>query len=527
MAPLSAVAVAGALERESRRIDQELAARADAKRIADESEFLRVEKETCENSLYAFFLQAWRVLEPTTELSTNWHLEYISEWLEEVTDGKVRRIIINVPPRSLKSTLVTICWPVWEWLKKPSKRKMFASYSQTLSSEHSMARRRLIESDWFQKHWGDRFTLNNDQNQKNYFKNYKTGHMFATSTGGTATGMGGDDVVIDDPHNTKQGESEAQRESTLQDIDKGLTTRLNNPKKGAIVLVMQRLHEQDATGHILAKGIKGLVHVCLPTIAEQHEVITFPRSGRTVERLPGTLLHADRVGEPEVAQAKLDLASYGFAGQHQQRPAPAEGGLLKRGDWQRFDPSYPPKFSKIIQSWDLRFKRTTTERMRKGLRGDYVVGVVLGVSGSSIYLIDVVRGLWGFKDSRKAMVKLSAKWPQAWGKLVENKANGPALVDLLGSKVQGLKLIEPQGDKMQRVEAILPLHEAGNLFVPLEGSTPWVDAFIDECAGFPTASHDDQVDAFTQGVIHLRDKGLQRLRAMAGMGSGAGSADAA
>jgi predicted phage terminase large subunit-like protein len=476
-----------------------------------------LERELSEKSLYEFFKASWPILEPTIPLSDNWHLELIAEYLELVTERQIKRLIINVPPRSLKSTLVTIVWPVWEWLSNPSKRKMFASYAQTLSTEHSMARRRLIESDWFQSRWGDRFKLLTDQNAKHYFKNNHTGHHFSTSVGGTATGMGGDDVVIDDPHNTKQAESEAERTTTLNDIDKGLSTRLNDPKTGAIVWVMQRLNEKDATGHALEQNIEGLVHVCLPTIAEQYEEIIFPKSKQKKIRQPGEFLHPDRMGPVEVDIAKRTLGSYGFAGQHQQRPSPAEGGLLKRATWQRFDPRHPPKFEKLIQSWDLRFKRTTSEQDRKGPRGDYVVGGILGKIGAKIYLLDVVRGLWGFGDSKLALLKLAEKWPLAYAKLVENKANGPALVDDLGGGVQGLRLVEPQGDKLQRVEAIVPLHEAGNLYVPEEGSTPWVDAFVEECASFPNAAHDDQVDAYTQGVIHLRDKELERLKALAGM----------
>ncbi len=480
-------------------------------------EQLKRHKERLEKNLYPFFVEAWPILEPTFELRTNWHLELIAEYLELVTIRQIRRLIVNVPPRSLKSTMVTIVWPVWEWITNPSKRKMFASYAQTLSTEHSMARRRLIESDWFQSHWGERFELLTDQNAKHYFKNNHTGHHYSTSTSGTATGMGGDDVVIDDPHNTKQAESEAERSSTLNDIDKGLSTRLNDPKTGAIVLVMQRLHQEDATGHMLEQAVEGLTHVCLPTVAEHYEKIVFPRSGRVVERQPGDLLHPDRIGPAEVEDAKKVLGSYGFAGQHQQRPSPAEGGLLKRANWKRFDPECPPKFDKIIISGDLRFKRTTSEQDRKGPRGDYVVWIVLGKIGAKVYALDMERGLWGFGDSKAALLRLAKRWPSAYAKLVENAANGPALVDDLGGDVGGLMLVRPVGDKMQRVEAVLPGHEAGDYYAPEQGSVSWVDSFIDECASFPNASHDDQVDAWTQGCIYLRNVGFEKLRALAGM----------
>lgn len=475
----------------------------------------------CEESLYRFFLSAWKVLEPATDLYSNWHLELMCEHLEEVTAGKIQRLVINVPPRSLKSTIVTICWPVWEWLRRASKRKMFASYSQTLSTEHSIARRRLIESDWFQARWGERFLLSDDQNTKHYFKNDSYGHMFATSTGGTATGMGGDDVVVDDPHNTKQAESEAERTTTLNDFDKGLMTRLNDPKKGAVVVVMQRLHESDVTGHLLAKKIPGLVHLCLPTIAEKNETITFPRSLRKVVRRTGDLLHPERLGEKEVTQAKLDLGSFGFAGQHQQTPAPEAGGLLKTANWRRYHPSdRPEQFDQVALSWDMRFKRTTSEQSKN--KGDYVVGVCLGMIGSKIYLLDIVRGLWGFKDSLDQVVALSKRWPDAMSKYVENKANGPGIVDALEDEVPGLTLVEPKGDKRQRVLLTVPAHEAGNLWIPEAGHVFYdgetIDDFVRECAMFPSAQHDDRVDAYTQGIIELQGSGYNYLRIMAGMG---------
>lgn len=473
----------------------------------------------CEDSLYRFFLAAWKVLEPTTPLYSNWHLELMAEYLEEVTAGNIRRIIINVPPRSLKSTLVTICWPCWEWIKNPSERYMFASYSQSLSTEHSMARRRLIESEWYSSRWGSNYGLLEDQNAKHYFRNDGAGHMFATSTGGSATGFGGNRVIIDDPHNTKGAESDAERTTTLNDIDKGLMSRFNDPKTGVLALVMQRLHEEDATGNILKKDLPGLVHVKLPTEATENQTIIFPRSGRVVHRKTGELLHPERMGPDEVAAAKKLLGSFGFAGQHQQEPAPLEGGILKVDNWQRYTPALlPEQFDQIVQSWDMRFKKTTSEQAKN--KGDYVAGVVLGIKGSRTYLLDLTRGLWGFKDSRDQVVLMSGRWPHAVQKFVENKANGPGIVDALEEEIAGLTLIEPKGDKMQRAMLTVPYHEAHNLFIPEKGhvfsSGVCVDDFVTECAKFPNGKNDDMLDAYTQGVIELHSGGLAFLRAMAG-----------
>jgi predicted phage terminase large subunit-like protein len=490
---------------------------------------LEIEQDyrACEKSLYRFFLSAWSVLEPNTPLYTNWHLEYVCEQLEQVTQGKTRRLIINVPPRSLKSTIATICWPVWEWISRPWERFMFASYSQALSTEHSMARRRLVESDWFRRRWGHLFSLEDDQNAKHYFKNDRTGHMYATSLGGSATGFGGNKILVDDPHNTKKAESDVERQQALEDFDKGLTSRPNDPKTGAIVVIMQRLHQEDLTGHLLKKNIPGLVHVCLPTIAARNEDLIFPISGRIISRRTGDLLHSERLGPAEVAQAKLDLGSFGFAGQHQQEPAPLEGGLLKVANWRRYTPAdLPKRFDRVVLSWDMRFKKTTSELAKN--KGDYVAGVVLAQKGARIYLLDVIRGLWGFKDSRSALQWLAARNPDAISKYVENKANGPGIVDDLEETIVGLTLVEPKGDKMQRVQLTVPYQEAGNLWLPADGHT-FSDSgiggakpltagdFIKECAVFPNGSNDDMLDAFTQGVLEIMQSGWQYLRDMAGV----------
>lgn len=461
-----------------------------------------------EQSLYEFYKQAWSVLEPTTPLSENWHLEYIAEHLEQVTHGEITRLIINVPPRSSKSTLATIVWPVWSWIAQPSKRWMFASYSQGLSSEHSVARRNLITSDWFVERWGRVFSLTEDTNRQNEFANDKTGRMFATSVGGTATGKGGDVIVIDDPHNTRQAESEAERTTTLRDADLGLSTRLNDPRTGAIVLIMQRLHEQDLTGHWLTQNPGLYTHIKLTSEAEHDETFVFPCSKRIVTRKAGELLQPSRQGAKELAEAKLTLGARGYAGQHMQRPAPAGGGLLLTKFWRRFTPRPSDDYEQVIQSWDLRFKEGKDS-------GDYVVGCVVGVRGPNRYLLDLVRGRWSFKESCDALHTLSAKWPQSDAKIVENKANGPALVSQLADSIPGLILVEPQGGKFERAQAMTPFLEAGNLWIPEDNYAPWVGDFVHECEQFPAGAHDDCVDSFGQAINYLRGASLEYLRVMA------------
>lgn len=445
-----------------------------------------------ETSLFHFFQAAWSVLEPGRPIELNWHQELICEYLELVSHGTIKRLLINIAPRSLKSTLVTICWPCWEWLQHPGLRYLCLSYAQTLATDHSKARRKLIQSDWYQRGWGERFYLAGDHNLKTQFENNYRGLMFSASVGGVL-GFGGDRLIVDDPHNPEQAESNLQRASTIGDFDDATGTRLNDPKSSAIVVVMQRLHYQDISGHVLA-DVGGYEHLCLPTEAEERTTIVFPHSGRKQTRQPGEFLHPLRFGPQESERAKRTLGSYKYAGRYQQRPTPAEGGLFKRHWWQ-FYANAPPLYDLILMSWDCTFKGKDTS--------DFVVGQVWGKLGPNCYLLDQVRDRMGIELTLRAIEAQARKWPDASAKLVEDAANGPAVIELLRRKVPGLLAVQPQGGKEVRANAILPYVEAGNVFIPNASVASWAPDFIEECASFPLGTHDDQVDAMTQALTYL------------------------
>lgn len=395
----------------------------------------------------------------------------------------------------MKSLAVAVFWPAWEWIDHPERRWLFAAYAESLSLRDSIKCRRLIESPWYQKRWGDRFAMADDQNAKGRFENDKTGYRLATSVGGAATGEGGDRVVVDDPHNVKEAPSAAMRESVLAWWDQVMSTRLNDPKTGAKVIVMQRLHEADLSGHVLAQG--GYEHLCLP--AEYEGPKMFTAIGWSDPRVePGELLWPERFGAQELAEMKRALGSYGAAGQLQQRPSPAEGGIFRR-DWWRFYDAPPALFDELIQSWDMTFKRADDN--------DFVAGQVWGRKGADCYLLDRVKERMGFVETQRAVRNLTAKWPDATAKLVEDKANGPAIIDSLGRDIGGLIPVEPDGGKEARAAAVSPMIEAGNVWLPSPKNAPWVTDFIEECAAFPNAAHDDDVDAMTQALRRLSHAG--------------------
>ena len=450
-----------------------------------------IEQERAERRLREFVRQAWHVVEPATAFVPGWHLDAICEHLEAVTAGQILRLLICMPPRHMKSLGVCVFWLCWEWIRHPERRWLFASYAAALAIRDSVKCRRLMESPWYRSRWGDRFVLTSDQNEKSRFENDKTGCRIALGVGGAATGEGGDRVVVDDPHNIREAESDTIRQGTLDWWDQVMSTRLNDPKRGAMVIVMQRVHENDLAGHVLQQG--GYEELKLPAEYEGSQQVT-SIGWRDPRREPGELLWPQRFGQEEVEALKRTMGSYAAAGQLQQRPSPAEGGILKR-HWWKFYREAPRQFSEIIQSWDCTFKDTRTS--------DFVVGQVWGRKGADKYLLDQVRDRMDCPATIQAVKRLSEKWSQAKTKLVEDKANGPAVIATLKHEIAGLIAVNPAGGKEVRAHAVSPQIEAGNVYLPDPMIAPWVGGFIDECAAFPNGAYDDQVDAMTQALVWL------------------------
>jgi hypothetical protein len=212
---------------------------------------IEIEAEQAARHLREFVRQAWPVVEPSTPFVSGWHIDAIVEHLEAVSLGQIRNLLINVPPRHMKSLLVSVFWPAWEWIRWPQRRWLYSSYGAQLSIRDSVKCRRLIESPWYQARWADRFALTSDQNTKGRFDNNRSGYRLSTSVGGSATGEGGDRIVCDDPNNVKEVESDSVRKTTNDWFDVVMSTRVNDPKTAAKVVVMQRCHQQDLSGHLL------------------------------------------------------------------------------------------------------------------------------------------------------------------------------------------------------------------------------------------------------------------------------------
>jgi predicted phage terminase large subunit-like protein len=475
-------------------------------------------KRMAEASLSEYSKQAWKVVEPATKYIHNWHIDAIAEHLTAVTDGQIKRLLVNIPPRCEKSLNGSVFWPTWVWgpKGKPYIRWLFISYAESLSIRDSVKCRNVINSAWYQRNWGDIYKLAGDQNEKRKFKNDKTGERIASSIDGTNTGEGGDIIVIDDPHNVRDGESEAIRESTVITFKEVIPSRLNDPKTGAIVVFMQRVHDGDVSGEILKEG--GYTELCLPMEYEPKRMITTPIGFNDPRTVEGELLWPDRFGPEEIEGLKKSLGSYAYAGQYQQRPTPRGGGKVKRHWWKYWKPKgreFPPvlvkmpdgsflevyavdlpdTFNEKIQSWDMNFKETNESA--------FVVGQVWGQQTANRFLIDQTREVLDFPKTLIRFDELTTKHPDATSKYVEDKANGPAVISTLRNKISGIIPVEPEGDKVARMAAVSYLIEAGNVFVPHPALYPWVEEFLAELTAFPKSAYKDQTDTCSQALRKL------------------------
>ena len=483
------------------------------------------DRRSASASLYEFVKQSWHVVEPGIPFIASWHIEAICEHLEAVSAGEIHRLLINIPPRHSKSTIVSVMWPAWEWITDPAQKFLCASYSGNLSTRDNLKTRRLLQSPWYQERWGHMFAFAGDQNAKQRFENDKTGYRLATSVGGTATGEGGSRLILDDPHGAQAAQSEVMRESDLEWFDMVWSTRLNNPKTDAMVTVMQRLHERDISGHIL-EDIKGWEHICIPAEwdGKTRKTVLGPYDPR---KKKGELICPERFGEKEITTLKQLLGTYGTAGQLQQDPTPSEGGILKVKHFNLWPAkSGLPPFEYILQSYDCAFTEKTT--------GDPTACSVWAIfthkGVRNAMLIDAWDEHLSYPDLRARAVKdwtteyggMTKDSPYSRAKrpdriLVEAKASGQSLLqDLRLAKVPAVGYNPGQADKVSRAHQAAPTLELGLLWVPESGKNPghpvtWAAAFLKQLGKFPVAEHDDYVDTFTQAIIYLKNDGWFEL----------------
>lgn len=443
-----------------------------------------------------FFVEAFNTVDPGAVLKMNWHIEYICEYLEACWEREIRKLILNIPPRFMKSNLSTVAFPAWGLGKDASEKFMCASYSGKLSIKHSVDTRLIIESDWY-KLLFPKTKIAKDQNAKDKFQTTERGHRIATSVGGSATGDGGNFLIQDDPINPKMAMSEAERNTANEWIDQTWSTRKNDPKTAVELIVMQRLHVKDPTGKMLTED-DGWTQVTIPQEAETAQIITFPRTGKIITRKKGGLLHEDRVGVEEVASFKKRLGSYGYSSQQQQRPSPKGGGIIKLDWFQRYDVAPSMK-----SHYKMRLSLDTANK-DKEINDPSVCGAWI-TTDAGHYLIDVWKDRVVYPVLKRKVKNLLEKW-RPTECIIEDKASGQQLIqDLRVETTFNIIPIDPtgQGDKLVRLSNESPAIEAGNVWLP--NKAPWLFDYETEMENFPNSEHFDQADMTSQFLRRVRE----------------------
>jgi len=441
-----------------------------------------------ENSLWSFVRLCWHVLEPKTKYVDNWHIEKICESLEAVSRGEIQNLLINIPPRCMKSLLVSVFWPVWQWLHNPGHRFLCASYAQSLSTRDAVKARRLIQSPYFQKYWGDRVQMQEDQNTKNRYDTKQMGYRLATSVGGLGTGEGGDTIIVDDPHNTQGALSERKREETITWWDETMSTRLNDAKTGSKIVVMQRLHEQDLAGHILQQEPGEWYHLCLPMRYE---------GGADDQRTEdGALLWPEKFPEKEIAKLEIRLGSYGAASQLQMRPGARGGNILNISNVKVYESCKDfPRNLRWLRVVDF----AHSKKQRTGHDPDYTSATLLAYKDNQLYVRHVFRTRSAVTERDAMLHGIIDGDPKGTYLVLERTTDSLDACEQYKEKYQGYRIVKefsPKNDKVIRASWLEPLFDAGHVHA-VQGE--WLQAWFDELRVFPAGAHDDQVDNLTAG----------------------------
>lgn len=429
----------------------------------------------------------------------------LDNFLEAVVAMKAPRLIITMPPRSGKSELASRRFPAYALGRHPDLSIIASSYSADLSTRMNRDVQRIMSEESYAEIFPDSHLSEKktgDANQRTYIRNSDlfeiVGHhgcYRATGVGGGITGMGCDIAILDDVIKDRMSaDSPTIRKNIWDWYTSTLYTRLS--PGGGVIIMLTRWHEDDIVGRLLEAQNTGN--------GDQWTVINFPAIAEADEYFDGQLvrhagdaLHPERYPLEQLLAIRAAIGERDWAALYQQHPAP-DGGAIFHADWLKFwlPKDLPASFDAMVTSWDMTFKG--------GDNNDYVVGQVWGRSAANWYLLDQVRGRWGFTDTMHQFQALAAKWPSVKRHLIEDKANGPAVLDVLGKAVPGLIPVEPDGSKTARAHAVTTFFESGNVYIPHPETAPWVSAYITELTTFPSAAHDDCVDATTMAIRDLQ-----------------------
>jgi predicted phage terminase large subunit-like protein len=453
----------------------------------------RVLRAILRTDLPFFIRKVFATVSPGETYLHNWHVDAITHQLMRVCSGEVLRLLINQPPRSLKSICVSVAYVAWLLGHDPTRRVIVVSYSGDFAAELHRQFRMVVSSEWYAALFP---TLRWARETGLEFVTTQGGSRYATSVGGTLTGRGADLIIVDDPLNANEVQSEPARKRVIDWYGGALVSRLNDKQTGSIVAVMQRLHEDDLAGHLMRQG--GWDHLDMPAIALENEIIELGH-GKSHARRSGDVLHPERESWDTLEAIKSEVGSLMFSAQYQQRPVPVEGNLIRRSWFPAYD-NLPvsPSPTRIVQSWDV--------AMMTGDQNDYSVCTTWLTHKNDAYLIHVYRSRLEYPELRRKVISLAAEHC-ATTILIENVGPGMNLLqDLRAAMPQGMTRpigIKPEGSKADRMAAQTAKIEAGHVHLPR--CAPWLGEFLTELLAFPNGRHDDQVDSVSQFLRWLQN----------------------
>ncbi len=434
--------------------------------------------------LSSFIQKTFQTVSPGDVYRHGWHIDAIAWALQQCLEGKIRRLIITLPPRSLKSIAVSVAFPAYVLGRDPRQKIVCVSYSQELADKHARDCRAVIGAPWYRGIF-PRTRIDREKNTQAEFMTTWRGFRLATSVSGTLVGRGGNIHILDDVLKPDEAQSEVLRTRVIEWYRSTLATRPDDKTRDVIIVIQQRVHEEDLVGVLLEQ--EGWTHLNLPAIAEEPQVI--PLGPQLVHlRQEGDVLHPAREPREGLMRLKAEMGSYAFAAQYQQSPAPRGGGIVKWVWFQTYD--VPPEKGSgdlVVQSWDTASKAKEYN--------DFSACTIWLVRENRYYLLHVLRQRLEYPALRKMVIAQRNAF-EADEVLVEEAGSGIQLIQDLRSEGIGVRGIKPEGDKEMRMQVQTAVIEAGRVFVPK--AAPWLMDFQDEVTKFPAGKHDDQVDSLSQ-----------------------------
>ena len=468
---------------------------------------IALEREIGKRSLYEFVKMSWLIVKPGEKFIENWHFKEICRHLEACYRKEITNLVINIPPGHGKTLISNVFFPAWVWIHKPNAAFLYASYNKEVLTKPSVEFGNLVAGDWYQRRWGDVVKPDSDNWSKFTQLNDQGGTRWAESIRGGITGKHVDFLFVDDPIRPKDASgntADVKKElQTISDIFNNTIPSRVATKRGAIVVIMQRLNEKDISAVAVRSGLYELL--CLPAsyipgLYKKNKLGVY--DPRTEE---GEILWPELFSKEKLENIRLyQLGSFDYAAQYQQSPVPGEGGTFKR-EWIQYYKELPQDpSSTFIQSWDTTLSDSSTS--------DYVVGQVWMKLKGSFYLIDQIRARMSFPETLQAIKNMSSKWPKATRKYIEEAASGKPIIQVLKKDISGIIGVKINNtDKPSRVNSISGLWEAGNVYIPDPTRNPWIHDFVEELATFPRGRNDDQVDAMSQALLQLHNRSISQI----------------